>query len=243
MVTRCEQLHEGKGKILYATEHPDLLIQYFKDDATAFNAKKRGTIHNKGVINNHITAILFQLLEKAGVKTHFVKRLSDREMCIRRCRMYPLEVVMRNIVAGSLAKRTGHPEGEAIQRPILEYYYKDDALGDPMISTEHIQAFGWATETELGEISTIARAVNTFLTKYFSELGILLVDFKLEFGRGKDADGNEQIMLADEITPDSCRLWDRQTREKLDKDRFRFDLGRVEEAYQRVYRAVCASIS
>ncbi len=243
MVEKREKLYEGKAKIVYATDNPALVVQHFKDDATAFNAAKRGTIHNKGVINNHISAILFQLLGKEGVPTHFVERLNDREMLIRRCTMFPVEVVMRNVVAGSLAKRVGHPEGERLERPVLEYYYKDDALGDPMISTEHIQAFHLVADDDLAVVAQMARHVNEFLQRYFHELGITLVDFKLEFGRCEGPQGKPAIVLADEITPDTCRLWDAETQEKLDKDRFRFDLGKVEESYQRVYRLVCASVS
>lgn len=240
---RREQLYEGKAKILYATEDPALVIQYFKDDATAFNAQKRGTIQNKGVMNNHITSILFRLLAEAGIANHFVERLSDREMLAKRCAIIPVEVVVRNVAAGSLVKRLGRKEGEALSRPILEYYYKDDALGDPLINREHVLVFGWASAEELAIVDRLALQVNVFLQKYFTDLGITLVDFKLEFGRYRGADGEEIILLADEITPDTCRLWDSASQEKLDKDRFRFSLGKVEEAYQRVYRAVCASVS
>lgn len=242
MTVRKEKLYEGKAKILYATDDPALLIQYFKDDATAFNAQKRGTIANKGVMNNHISAILFQFLHKEGIPTHFVDRLSDREMLVKRCQIVPLEVVQRNILAGSLAKRLGKEEGSDLPFPILEYYYKNDALGDPLITREHALVFAMATEQELQEIERLARSVNTFLRGYFDRLGILLVDFKLEFGC-YTVGGITTLVLADEITPDGCRLWDKTTREKLDKDRFRRDLGKVEEAYQRVYRLVCASVS
>ncbi len=243
MVKQGQKLHEGKAKIVYATNDPNLVIQHFKDDATAFNAVKRGTIQNKGVINNHISTILFQLLEQAGIPTHFVERISDRDMLIRRGAMLPLEVVMRNIVAGSLAKRLGRPEGDPVPRPILEYYLKNDALGDPMLCPEHIHAFNLVSAEALSTVDDLARRVNTFLQQYFAKLGILLVDFKLEFGECVGADGTSRIVVCDEITPDTCRLWDSETREKLDKDRFRFDLGKVEESYQRVYRLVCASVS
>lgn len=240
---KLEKLYEGKAKILYTTADPTLLVQYFKDDATAFNAAKRGSIHNKGVLNNHITAILFRLLGEAGVPTHFVERLTDREMLVKRCQIIPLEVVVRNIIAGSMAKRFGKTEGEALPRPVVELYYKDDALGDPFINNEHVAVFGFATAAELATMTTLALRINDFLRDYFAKMGMLLVDFKLEFGRYTDVDGATTVLLADEITPDTCRLWDAKTREKLDKDRFRHDLGKVEEAYQRVYRAVCASVS
>lgn len=236
------KLYEGKAKVLFETDDPSLLIQYFKDDATAFNAQKRGTITNKGVMNNHISSIIFQFLTKEGIPNHYVERLSDREMLVKRCTIVPLEVVQRNILAGSLAKRMGKEEGASLPFPVLEYYYKDDALGDPMINTDHVRAFQLSTEAEMKEIEAIARRVNTFLTGYFDRMGIMLIDFKLEFGRYQ-ANGKTQLLLADEITPDGCRLWDKTTHEKLDKDRFRRDLGRVEEAYQRVYRLVCASVS
>ncbi|MBI4237313.1 MAG: phosphoribosylaminoimidazolesuccinocarboxamide synthase [Deltaproteobacteria bacterium] len=238
-----DKLYEGKAKILFRTDDPQLLIQHFKDDATAFNAAKRGTIHNKGVLNNHISAILFRLLNEAGVATHFVERLTDRDMLVRNCQIVPLEVVQRNVIAGSLAKRMGKPEGTPLTFPVLEYFFKDDALGDPFINTDHVRAFALATDAELVTIERLARDVNEFLTKYFAGLGITLIDFKLEFGRYRDPSGAVQILLADEITPDTCRLWDTQTQEKLDKDRFRRDLGKVEEAYQRIYKAVCASVS
>ncbi|MBI2345776.1 MAG: phosphoribosylaminoimidazolesuccinocarboxamide synthase [Deltaproteobacteria bacterium] len=242
MVMRLDKLREGKAKILYATDDPQLLIQYFKDDATAFNAQKRGTILNKGVINNHISTILFQFLTREGIPNHFVDRLSDREMLVKRCDIIPLEVVQRNLLAGSLAKRMGREEGAVLPFPVLEYYYKNDALGDPMINADHAVAFGLASREDLTAIETITRRVNDFLRAYFDQMGICLVDFKLEFGWHKGS-GGPTLLLADEITPDGCRLWDKSTREKLDKDRFRRDLGRVEEAYQRVYRLVCASVS
>lgn len=242
MIAKREKLYEGKAKVLFATDDPTLLIQYFKDDVTAFNAQKRGTITNKGVMNNHISSILFQFLAKEGIPTHYVERLSDREMLVKRCAIIPLEVVQRNILAGSLAKRIGREEGISLPFPVLEYYYKDDALGDPLINTDHVFAFQLASEKELKEIEDLARRVNTFLRNYFDSLGILLVDFKLEFGR-YTVDEKTTVLLADEVTPDGCRLWDKTTREKLDKDRFRRDLGRVEEVYQKVYRLVCASVS
>lgn len=228
-----EKLYEGKAKTLFATDDPNQVIQYFKDDATAFNAQKRGTIADKGVMNNAISSKIFQELEKIGVPTHFVKKLSDREMLVRRLQIVPIEVVVRNIIAGSLAKRMGRPEGEALRHPIVELYYKDDALGDPMINDEHVAVFQLASAEELSQMRTMALKVNDFLCGFFDKLGIRLVDFKLEFGLSCG-----KIFLGDEITPDGCRLWDKASNEKLDKDRFRRDLGNVEEAYQRVLRLV-----
>ncbi len=224
-----EKLYEGKAKVLYATDDPGAVVQYFKDDATAFNAQKRGTIVEKGVMNNAISTKIFQELEKIGVPTHFIQKLSDREMLVRKLEIVPIEVVVRNVIAGSLAKRMGRAEGEPLPHPIIELYYKDDALGDPMINSAHVEAFGLASPRELDTICLMALKVNEFLRKFFDQRGILLVDFKLEFGR---SDG--KIFLGDEITPDGCRLWDKNTGEKLDKDRFRRDMGHVEEAYQRV---------
>lgn len=233
MTTCGEKLYEGKAKVLYATDDPKLVVQYFKDDATAFNAQKRGTIVEKGIMNNAISSKIFQELEKIGVPTHFVQKLSDREMLVRKLEIVPVEVVVRNVIAGSLAKRMGRAEGESLPHPIIELYYKDDALGDPMINNAHVEAFGLATPQEMDEICLLALKVNEFLRHFFDQRGILLVDFKLEFGR---CDG--RIVLGDEITPDGCRLWDKKTGEKLDKDRFRRDLGNVEEAYHRVLNVV-----
>ena len=232
---RRAKLYEGKAKVLYETDDADLLIQYFKDDATAFNAAKRGTIVGKGVMNNRIAATLFAHVAEHGVPTHFVKVLSEREMLIKRLQIIRIEVVVRNIVAGSLAKRLGLPEGQDLATPILEFFYKDDALGDPLINDYHIRMLHLATGPEMEAIVDGAFRVNELLKEYFDKRGILLVDFKLEFGRHKG-----QILLGDEITPDGCRLWDKVTREKMDKDRFRRDLGRVEEAYAEVLRRVCA---
>lgn len=229
-----EKIYEGKAKILHRTEEAGLLIQYFKDDATAFNARKKGTIRNKGVINNAVSSVLFQFLEKQGVRTHFVKKLGDREMLVKKVAILPLEVVIRNYVAGSLVKRTGRPEGEKLKETLVEWYYKDDALGDPMVTKDHARLFGWASDAELAQIEMLAKKINALLAPHFEQRGILLVDYKLEFGR--HADG---ILLADEITPDGCRLWDAKTREKMDKDRFRFDLGKVEEGYQQVFQRIC----
>lgn len=230
---RRAKIYEGKAKVLYETDDPDLLIQYFKDDATAFNAQKRGTIVGKGVMNTRISATLFSYVAEHGVGTHFVKVLSDREMLVRRLQMIKVEVVMRNVVAGSLAKRLGLPEGQALQQPVLEFYYKDDALGDPLINDFHIRMLRLATAAEMEAIVDGAFRVNELLTDFFDRRGILLVDFKLEFGRRKG-----EILLGDEITPDGCRLWDKGTREKMDKDRFRRDLGGVEEAYAEVLRRI-----
>jgi phosphoribosylaminoimidazole-succinocarboxamide synthase len=228
-----ELIYEGKAKKLYTTDDPDLLIQYFKDDATAFNAKKRGTIEEKGVLNNRMSEIFFGLVEKEGVRTHFVKRLSDREMLVKRLEIVPVETVVRNVVAGSLAKRLGLEEGRELPRPIVEYYYKSDALDDPMIIEEHIYAFGFATEEELSKIRAMALRVNDIIRRFLEARGILLVDAKFEFGRHKG-----EILLGDEICPDTCRFWDKATREKLDKDRFRRDLGNVEEAYREMMARV-----
>jgi phosphoribosylaminoimidazole-succinocarboxamide synthase len=230
---RGEQFYEGKAKKLYATSNPDLIIQYFKDDATAFNAKKRGTIEDKGVMNNRMSELFFTMLEKQGVKTHFVRRLDDRQMLCKRLDIVPVETVVRDIVAGSLAKRLGRQEGETLKHPFVEYYYKSDPLDDPLIYPEHAIAFGWATEPELAEIKKQALRINELLSKFLDERGVLLVDFKLEFGRH-----HGQILLGDEICPDTCRFWDKATRQKLDKDRFRRDLGGVEEAYHEMLRRV-----
>jgi len=231
---RRAQIYEGKAKILYETDDPDLLIQYFKDDATAFNAAKRGTIVGKGVMNNRISATLLAHVAEHGVPTHFVKVLSDREMLVKRLQVIRIEVVVRNIVAGSLAKRLGLPEGQALAEPVLEFFYKDDSLGDPMINDYHIRMLRLASGPEMEAIVDGAFRVNEILTEFFDKRGILLVDFKLEFGRSRG-----EVLLGDEITPDGCRLWDKATQEKLDKDRFRRDLGRVEEAYAEVLRRVC----
>lgn len=228
-----QKIYEGKAKTLFTTEDPLLLIQYFKDDATAFNAQKRGTIVNKGVINCAVSSTLFQFLETQGIKTHFVNKLSDREMLVKKVEIVPVEVVVRNYLAGSLAKRTGKPEGEKIEETLVEWYYKNDALGDPMVTKDHIRVFKWATDAELKKIETLARKINGLLVPYFEKRGMKLVDYKLEFGRY-----NGEILLADEITADGCRLWDLKTGEKMDKDRFRLDLGKIEESYQEVYKRV-----
>jgi len=229
-----EKLYEGKAKVLYATDDPDLVIQYFKDDATAFNAQKKGSIKEKGIYNNRISSFIFQALSKTGnISTHFVQQLNDREMLVKKVDIIPVEVVVRNRVAGSLAKRFGMGEGKHLSRPILEFYYKSDELGDPMVNEDHIAVFHLADEEEIRQVKEISLAVNSLLKGWFQKIGISLVDFKLEFGRH-----HNQILLADEITPDGCRLWDIETEEKLDKDRFRRDLGKIEEAYQEVYRRI-----
>ena len=230
---KLEMFYEGKAKKLYTTPDLDLVIAYFKDDATAFNAKKRGTIEDKGVINNRMSELFFGLLEKAGVRTHFVRRLNDRDMLCKRLQIVPVETVVRNIVAGSMAKRLGREEGEELKFPIVEYYYKSDPLDDPLIYPEHALLFGWATEDEIKTIRSLALKVNEVLRKFLDERGIILVDFKLEFGRH-----HGEILLGDEICPDTCRFWDKATRQKLDKDRFRRDLGGVEEAYHEMLRRV-----
>ncbi len=234
-MARRRQIYEGKAKILYEGPEPGTLVQHFKDDATAFNAKKKGVIAGKGVINNRISEYLMTRLSEIGIPTHFVRRLNMREQLVREVEIIPVEVVVRNVVAGSLAKRLGMSEGTPLPRSIVEYYYKSDALNDPMITEEHITAFGWATPQDLDDIMSMALRVNDFLSGLFLGVGIRLVDFKLEFGRLWE-DDQMRLVLADEISPDSCRLWDMQTNEKMDKDRFRRDLGKVEEAYQEVAR-------
>ena len=234
MMVQGALLYEGKAKKVFATDRADRVVQYFKDDATAFNAQKRGTIVEKGVVNNRVSERLFRLLEQAGVPTHFVERLSDREMLTKRVSIVPLEVVVRNVVAGSLAKRLGLKEGEAIEPSLVEFYYKNDALGDPLITDEHVRVMNLATPARVAEIKELARKVNRVLIPFFRERRMILVDFKLEFG---EHDGT--LLLADEISPDTCRLWDQATKESMDKDRFRKDLGKIEEAYQEVLKRVC----
>jgi phosphoribosylaminoimidazole-succinocarboxamide synthase len=235
-MARRKRLYEGKAKVLYEGPEPGTLVQYFKDDATAFNNQKRGVITGKGVINNRISEYLFSRLNEIGVPTHFVRRLNMREQLIREVEIIPLEVVVRNVVAGSLAQRLGIAEGTALPRSIVEYYYKNDKLGDPMVAEEHITAFGWAAPQDLDDILALALRINDFLSGLFFGVGIRLVDFKLEFGRLWNENDEMRIILADEISPDSCRLWDLKTSEKMDKDRFRRDLGNVVEAYQEVAR-------
>jgi phosphoribosylaminoimidazole-succinocarboxamide synthase len=228
---KAEMLYEGKAKKLYTLkDKKNLLLQEFKDDATAFNALKKGTISNKGIINNHISEVIFKYLGKKGIKTHFVNRTSDREMIVKKVEIIPVEVVVRNIAAGSLLKKTNLKEGEELKKPIVEFYYKDDALGDPLINDSHALAMKIASKKELRKLRTLAKKINSCLKPFFRKRELKLVDFKLEFGR--DSKGN--ILLADEISPDTCRLWDAKTNEKLDKDRFRFDLGKVDETYVEV---------
>lgn len=230
---KLKQIYEGKAKKLFETKDPGLLIQEFKDDATAFDATKRGTIVNKGVINNRLSEKIFGLLERKGIPTHFVKRLNDRDMLVKRVKIVPIEVTMRNIVAGGMSKLLGLDEGIVLKEPVLEYHFKEDKLHDPLINEYHVRALGIATDKELGAIDKYSFKVNDELKKFFDSKGLILVDFKLEFGRYKG-----RIILADEVSPDTCRLWDKITKEKLDKDRFRRDMGNVEEAYQEVLRRV-----
>lgn len=229
-----ELIYEGKAKKLYVTDNPELLWQEFKDDATAFNAQKRGTILGKGEVNNQVSAQLFQYLEQKGIKTHFVKLISDREMLVKKVQIIPLEVTVRNIVAGGMAKLLGIEEGIVLKNPVFEWHYKSDSLGDPLMNDDHILALNMATEEELTLIRSLSFKVNTYLIQYFKQRKVDLVDFKLEFGRFHHG----QILLADEISPDTMRLWEEGTKRKLDKDRFRRDLGGIEEAYQEVLKRV-----
>ena len=234
-MARRRQLYEGKAKILFEGPEPGTLVQYFKDDATAFNAQKKGVITGKGVLNNRISEYLMMRLAEIGIPTHFVRRLNMREQLIREVEIIPLEVVVRNVAAGSLATRLGIEEGTTLPRSIIEFYYKNDALNDPMVSEEHVTAFGWANPQEIDDIMALAIRVNDFLTGLFLGVGIRLVDFKMETGRLWEND-LMRIVVADEISPDSCRLWDMKTKDKLDKDRFRRDMGGLIEAYTEVAR-------
>lgn len=229
---KLEMVYEGKAKKVFKTDDENLYIVEYKDDATAFNGLKKGTIVNKGVMNNEISTKLFNLLEEKGVVTHQVKKISDREVIVKKVSIVPLEVVVRNYAAGSLAKRLGLEEGVKMNSTVLEFSYKNDALGDPMVNDYHIKAMGIASEQDVAEISKMAFKVNEILSEYMLARGIMLVDFKLEFGKTPDG----KIILADEISPDTCRLWDATTHEKLDKDRFRRDLGKVEEGYMEVVK-------
>ncbi|MCI5660709.1 MAG: phosphoribosylaminoimidazolesuccinocarboxamide synthase [Clostridia bacterium] len=228
------QLYEGKAKKVFATENPEYVIVSYKDDATAFNGLKKGTITGKGVINNRMTNLLMQMLEKAGVKTHFVEELSDRETLVRKVSIVPLEVIVRNVSAGSFSKRYGVEEGIRFENPTIEFSYKNDELGDPLLNEYHALALKLATREEIDQIKAMAFKVNELLREFFDKCGVELIDFKLEFGRLSDG----TIVLADEISPDTCRFWDKNTHEKLDKDRFRRDLGNVEDAYQEMMKRV-----
>ena len=229
---KLEQVYEGKAKKVFATDNPDCFIVDYKDDATAFNGEKKGTIAGKGVINNRVTNHLMKLLESKGIPTHFIEEISERETVVKKVTIIPIEVIVRNIAAGSLSKRLGLAEGTKLASTVLEYCYKDDALGDPMINDYHIAALNLATQAELEKISGYSFKVNTILADYLKDLGIQLIDFKLEFGRTKDG----TVVLADEISPDTCRFWDSKTGEKLDKDRFRRDMGGVEDAYREILK-------
>ena len=236
MMSRRRKIYEGKAKILYEGPEPGTLIQYFKDDTTAFDAQKRAVLDGKGVLNNRISEFMMTRLAGVGIPTHFIRRLNMREQLIKKVEIIPLEVVVRNVAAGSLAKRLGIEEGQVLPRPIVEFYYKDDALHDPLVTEEHIAAFGWAGPQEYDDLVSLALRVNDFMSGLFAAVGIRLIDFKLEFGRVYDQNDMPRVILADEISPDSCRLWDAHTNEKLDKDRFRRDLGNVTEAYAEVAR-------
>jgi phosphoribosylaminoimidazole-succinocarboxamide synthase len=235
-MTRRRKIYEGKAKILFEGPEPGTLVQYFKDDATAFNNEKKGVITGKGVLNNRISEYLMLRVAEVGIPTHFVRRLNMREQLVREVEIVPVEVVVRNIAAGSICKRFNIEEGAALPRSIVEYYYKNDELGDPLISEEHITAFGWAAPPEIDDMLSLSLRINDFLTGLFLGVGLRLIDFKLEYGRLYDENDQMRIVLADEITPDGCRLWDVETNEKMDKDRFRRDMGGVAEAYQEVAR-------
>ena len=228
-----KKIYEGKAKILYKGPQPNTIIQYFKDDATAFNNKKFAVINGKGVLNNRISSFLMEKIKHIGIPTHFIKRLNMREQLVHAVEIIPIEVVIRNIAAGSICKRFNLKEGEALPRAIVEYYYKSDELNDPLVSNEHITAFEWANSNELEDIFNMSLRINDFLIGVFSSIGIKIIDFKLEFGRFYK-DENLEIILADELSPDNFRLWDNKTNKKLDKDRFREDLGNMKEAYQEV---------
>lgn len=228
-----EQLYEGKAKKVFATENPDYVIVSYKDDATAFNGLKKGTISGKGAINNRMTNYMFKLLEKEGVPTHFVEELNDRETVVKKVEIVPLEVIVRNVAAGSFSKKLGIEEGTPLKQPTLEFSYKNDDLGDPFINDYYALGLGLATKEEIEAITKYAFKVNEFMLGFFKNLGVDLIDFKIEFGRF-----HGQIILADEISPDTCRFWDSKTHEKLDKDRFRRDMGGVEDAYNEMMKRV-----
>jgi len=229
---KLNQMYEGKAKKVFATDDPDLVIVSYKDDATALNGKKRGTISGKGVVNNQMSNQLMKMLEKNGVPTHFVEEISDTETVVKKVTIVPLEVIVRNVAAGSLSKRLGVPEGTPLRKPVIEYCYKCDELDDPMVNEYHIAAMGWADDDTMKKIATYALKIDKLLIAYFKKVNVDLIDFKLEFG--KTSDGT--LILADEISPDTCRFWDSKTHEKLDKDRFRRDMGGVEEAYEEMAR-------
>lgn len=231
-MNKLQQVYEGKAKKVFRTDDPNVFIVDYKDDATAFNGLKKGSIAGKGVINNRVTNHLMKLLEKEGIPTHLIQEISPRETLVKKVTIVPLEVIVRNIAAGSLSKRLGLAEGTKLSKTVLEYCYKDDDLGDPMVNEYHIDAMGWATKEEVALIAAYALKVNDILSAYLKDLNIELIDFKLEFGKVSDG----QIVLADEISPDTCRFWDTKTGEKLDKDRFRRDLGGVEDAYQEILK-------
>jgi phosphoribosylaminoimidazole-succinocarboxamide synthase len=235
MNQRRRRIYEGKAKILYEGPEPGTLVVHFKDDATAFNAEKKAVIEGKGVLNNRISEFIFERLNDLGLPTHFIKRLNMREQLVREVEIIPLEVIVRNIAAGSMAKRLGIEEGTALPRSIIEFCYKNDELGDPLVAEEHVTAFGWASPQEIDDIMAMTIRINDFMSGMFAAIGIKLVDFKIEFGRQYEGD-LVRTVLADEISPDSCRLWDMKTNEKMDKDRFRRDLGGLVEAYQEVAR-------
>ncbi|MDX2231352.1 MAG: phosphoribosylaminoimidazolesuccinocarboxamide synthase [Leptolyngbyaceae cyanobacterium bins.349] len=239
-MTVQQKLYEGKAKILYSTDEADVLLTFFKDDATAFNAQKKGSIEGKGRVNCAIASYLFQQLEANGIPTHFIDQPSPNEMRVKAVKIIPLEVVVRNIAAGSLCKQTGLPVGTAIQPPLVEFYYKNDDLGDPLLTRDRLFLMQLATPAQVDQLESMARKINAFLTQFFQECGITLVDFKLEFG----LDRNQKLVLADEISPDTCRLWDQAESDPkqrvMDKDRFRHDLGNVESAYQQVLERVLA---
>ena len=228
-----ELLYEGKAKKVYTTENPDVLIVDYKDDATAFNGVKKGTIVGKGVVNNRMTNHIFKMLEEKGIPTHFIEELSDRETAVKKVEIVPLEVIVRNVAAGSFSKKLGIEEGFSLLSPTLEFSYKNDELGDPMINDYYAVAIGAATREEIDKMTELVFKINEILVDYFKSIKVDLIDFKVEFGRYKG-----QIILADEISPDTCRFWDSETHEKLDKDRFRRDLGHVEEAYEEIYRRI-----
>lgn len=238
-----EKLYEGKAKIIYTTDKPEILLAYYKDDATAFNAQKRGQIVGKGQVNCTVSTHLFKLIEQQGIRTHFIEQTHPDKMLVRRVQIVPLEVVVRNIAAGSLCKQTGLPEGKILPQPLVEFYYKNDALGDPLLTSDRILVMEVATPEQIEQLRSLSLEVNRILSEFFNQCGITLVDFKLEFG----LDENQQILLADEISPDTCRLWNQSETDSekrvMDKDRFRRDLGNVENAYQQVLERVLAQTS